>query len=74
MPPPLDLRLGDVVQLRKLHPCGGDTWRILRVGADIGVECLTCGHYVLVPRSRFESRIKRFVERGPAPDSDSDAL
>ncbi len=62
--PPLELHVGDVVELRKPHPCGGYTWRIERVGADIGVECRTCGRYVLIPRSRLERRIKRFVERG----------
>jgi hypothetical protein len=62
MKPPLELEVGDVVELRKAHPCGGKTWRILRIGADIGAECLTCQRYVLVPRRRFESRIKRFLE------------
>lgn len=66
MRPPLDLRVGDVVELRKPHPCGGYTWRVLRIGADIGAECLTCGRYVLLPRSRFEARLKRFLEHGPA--------
>ena len=60
---PLSLNIGDVVELRKGHPCGGNTWRILRVGVDIGMECLTCQRYVLVPRTRFEARVKRFVER-----------
>ncbi|MBN2392851.1 MAG: DUF951 domain-containing protein [Anaerolineae bacterium] len=60
---PLSLNVGDVVELRKGHPCGGNTWRILRVGVDIGMECMTCQRYVLVPRSRFEARVKRFVER-----------
>ncbi len=60
---PLPLSVGDVVELRKSHPCGGYTWRILRVGVDVGMECLTCRRYVLVPRSRFEARIKRVVER-----------
>ncbi len=64
--PPLALQIGDVVELRKAHPCGGVTWRVLRVGADIGIECLTCRRYVLVPRRRLESRIKRFVERADA--------
>ena len=64
---PLDLRVGDVVELRKPHPCGGTTWRVERVGADIGVECLTCERYLLMPRHRFERSIKRFLERG-APD------
>lgn len=61
--PPLAIHNGDVVELRKAHPCGGYTWRVLRVGADIGIECLTCQRYVLVPRRKLESRIKRFVER-----------
>jgi hypothetical protein len=59
----MDLQVGDVVELRKPHPCGGRHWRILRVGADIGAECLTCQRYVLVSRSRFESRIKQLQER-----------
>jgi hypothetical protein len=59
---PLELKVGDVVELRKAHPCGGKTWRILRIGADIGAECLTCQRYIMVPRRRFESRIKRFLE------------
>ena len=66
MRPPMELRIGDVVILRKPHPCGGDTWRIERVGADIGAVCLTCQRYVLVSRSHFEARIKSCVERGPA--------
>lgn len=61
---PVDFRDGDVVELRKAHPCGGYTWRVTRVGADIGIECLTCRRYVLVPRRKLESRVKRFVERG----------
>lgn len=65
---PLDLRIGDVVELRKPHPCGGRTWRIERVGADIGAECLTCGRYVMLPRPRFEKQIKRFITRGPTSE------
>ena len=60
----LELALGDVVQFRKAHPCGGDTWRIVRLGADIGLRCQTCERRVLLPRSRLERRLKRFVSRG----------
>ena len=74
MPAPLDLRVGDTVELRKPHPCGGRIWRIQRVGLDIGVECQTCGRYVLIPRRRFEGRIKRFVERGPVPEQDDQGI
>ena len=63
--PPLALYLDDVVVLRKVHPCGGDTWRVVRLGADIGARCTTCGRRVLIGRSDFERDIKRFVERGP---------
>ena len=63
--PPLPLYLDDVVVLRKVHPCGGDTWRVVRLGADIGVRCVTCGRRVLIGRSDLERDIKRFVERGP---------
>lgn len=66
---PLSLNVGDVVELRKSHPCGGYTWRILRVGVDVGMECLTCRRYVMVPRSRFEARVKRFVEQVPSTNS-----
>lgn len=62
---PMALYLDDVVTLRKPHPCGGDTWRIVRLGADIGLTCTTCSHRVLVPRAAVERDIKRFVERGP---------
>ena len=62
---PMALFLDDVVVLRKAHPCGGDSWRIVRLGADIGLRCTTCSHRVLVPRAAVERDIKRFVERGP---------
>ncbi len=65
--PPIALYLDDVVALRKQHPCGGDTWRIVRLGADIGLRCLTCQHRVLVRRSSVERDITRFVERPLAP-------
>ncbi len=61
MPAPMLLAVGDVVQMRKVHPCGGDTWRIVRVGADIGIRCLRCGRKVMLPRAEFERRVKRIV-------------
>lgn len=64
MPPPIPLYLNDVVQLRKPHACGGDTWRIVRLGADIGLRCETCGRRVMLPRAELERRIKRFIVRG----------
>ncbi len=61
--PPLDIRVGDIVQMRKPHPCGGDTWQIVRIGAEIGIRCLTCNRKVMLMRSDFERRVKRIVER-----------
>ena len=58
---PMDLQIGDVVRLRKKHPCGGYEWEIVRIGADIGLRCLTCKRRVLVPRSKIEKRIKTVV-------------
>lgn len=68
--PPLPLFLDDVVVLRKPHPCGGDSWRIVRLGADIGLRCRTCEHRVLMARAEVERDIKRFVERGPLAPGD----
>lgn len=67
----MEVRLGDVVRLRKPHPCGGYEWTVTRLGADIGIRCRTCGRRVLLPRSTFERRVKTFLERGPAvPESE----
>ncbi len=69
---PLQINVGDVVQMRKVHPCGGDTWRIVRIGADIGIRCLRCDRKVLLPRSDCERRIKRFVSRAGDAAVESD--
>lgn len=61
----VDFRLGDVVQLRKAHPCGGFVWSVVRLGADVGLVCSSCGRRVLLPRSTLERRMKQFVARGP---------
>jgi hypothetical protein len=66
--PILDLRLGDVLRLRKPHPCGGYEWRVVRLGADIGLECLTCKRRVLLERREVEKRTKAYVSRGPEGD------
>lgn len=62
MPEPMTLHVDDVVQMRKTHPCGGDTWRITRIGADIGIRCLTCSRKVMLPRTEFERRVKRIIQ------------
>ena len=59
--------MGDVVRLRKQHPCGSYEWRVTRLGADIGMRCLGCGRRVLLPRRKFEKSVKTFIERGEGP-------
>jgi hypothetical protein len=61
---PVELLLGDVVRLKRAHPCGGSEWLVDRLGADIGLRCRTCGRHVLVARRHLESRLAGFVERG----------
>ncbi|MBA2776264.1 MAG: DUF951 domain-containing protein [Chloroflexia bacterium] len=63
---PVPFYMDDVVQLRKPHPCGSLEWTVVRIGADIGLRCRTCGRRVLLPRRTLEKRLKKFVSRGPA--------
>ena len=60
---PLDLRVGDIVKLKKNHPCGGYHWEISRTGIDIGLRCLCCGRKVLVPRVKVERNIKLIIKK-----------
>ena len=70
--PPVEYRLGDVLRLRKPHPCGGYEWQIVRLGADLGLECLTCRRRVLLERREVEKRTKAFVSRGPTEPTPHD--
>jgi hypothetical protein len=62
--PVLELFLGDVVRLRRAHPCGGTEWLIDRLGADIGLRCQGCGRHVMLDRRQLETRLAGFVRRG----------
>jgi hypothetical protein len=64
-----DICLGDVVQMRKPHPCGSYEWKVVRLGADIGIRCCRCEHRVLLPRSRFARQVKALVRRGEGEPS-----
>jgi hypothetical protein len=63
-PSPVEFRLGDVVTLRRTHPCGGNEWLIDRLGADLGLRCRKCSRHVLLDRRTVERRMTQFVERG----------
>ena len=69
----MEIGLGDVVRLRKKHPCGSDEWQVVRVGADIRIKCLKCQRQVLLERGIFERRMKALVSKGqPAIEADTD--
>ena len=58
----MDIRLGDILTMKKSHPCGAKDWLVLRVGADFRLRCMGCGHEVMTPRFKAEKNI-RTVER-----------
>lgn len=58
-----EIQLDDVVRLRKPHPCGGYEWVVVRLGADIGLRCTTCGRRVLLPRRELAKRLRTIVSR-----------
>ncbi len=60
---PIDFAIGDVIRLRKPHPCGGFDWTVLRIGADIGLRCVKCGRRLMLERSDVERRFKTFIAR-----------
>ena len=66
-----DLQLNTVVKLRKPHPCGGYEWTVTRLGADIGLECSTCHHRVLLTRRELARRIKTVIF-APAPQNNTE--
>ena len=55
--------LNDVVQMKKPHPCGENRWKIIRMGMDIRIKCLGCGHSVLIPRKDFTKKLKKVLEK-----------
>ncbi|NLW16415.1 MAG: DUF951 domain-containing protein [Firmicutes bacterium] len=69
---PMKLYVGDVVMLKKPHPCGGHEWEILRTGIDFRIKCLTCGRSVMLPRTRLEKGIKRIIKQALVPEETSE--
>ena len=58
----MEIKVGDVLTLKKKHPCGSYTWRTLRIGADLKLKCTGCGHEIMSPRSKIEKSIKSVKE------------
>ena len=62
-----EVKLGDVVQMRKTHPCGSDRWTVIRVGADIKIRCQGCGRIVMMDRADFTKRVKKMIGDSQEP-------
>ena len=62
----LDVRIGDVLRMKKPHPCGGHLWEVTRLGADIGLLCQQCRRHVMLPRPYLERRAREVLPRKPA--------
>lgn len=57
-----DFDLGYIVKMKKQHPCGSNEWEIIRMGADIKIRCVKCGRIVMIPRSKFEKKLKKVLK------------
>ncbi|MCL2565715.1 MAG: DUF951 domain-containing protein [Defluviitaleaceae bacterium] len=55
--------IGDIVQMKKNHPCGGKEWEVLRIGMDFRIKCMTCGHLVMLSRVKFEKSVKKIISQ-----------
>lgn len=64
----MDVRLGDVLLMKKPHPCGEKRWLVLRTGMDFRLRCMGCGHEVMLPRSRAEKNIREILRQGDQKD------
>ena len=59
--------VGDIVRMRKVHPCGGTDWEILRVGMDFRIKCIKCNRVIMLPRPKFEKAVKNIVKTSLPP-------
>lgn len=60
----MDVQVGDVLLMKKAHPCGSKEWNVLRVGMDFKMTCAGCGHAVMLPRSKAEKNIRKILRDG----------
>ena len=68
---PMDVRVGDILHMKKPHPCGASAWKVLRSGMDFRLKCLGCGRELLLPRAKAEKGVRR-IERPEAPAAPED--
>ena len=65
----MDIQVGDVLQMKKAHPCGGKEWLVLRVGMDFRLRCLTCGRERMILRGKAEKSVKKILPRTDGEES-----
>ena len=65
----VDIQVGDVLQMKKTHPCGGREWLVLRVGLDFRLRCLTCGREMMILRGKAEKSVKKILPRADGEES-----
>jgi len=61
---PMDVQVGDILTMKKPHPCGSKQWKVLRTGMDFRLSCVGCGHEVMLPRSKVEKNIRSIEREG----------
>lgn len=61
----VELRIDDVIRLAKAHPCGSNEWLVTKLGMDIGLSCLGCGHSIRIMRTKLNDSFREFIKRGP---------
>lgn len=57
----MDIQVGDILEMKKKHPCGTERWQVLRIGMDFKMRCLGCGHEVMLPRGKAEKNVKKII-------------
>ncbi|MBQ6275057.1 MAG: DUF951 domain-containing protein [Oscillospiraceae bacterium] len=62
----MDIQIGDVLTMKKPHPCGSKDWQVLRIGADFKLRCCGCGHEVMGPRAKFEKNVRQVKRQSAA--------
>jgi len=60
--------IGDIVEMKKVHPCGSKQWEVTRTGADFKIKCLGCQHLVMLPRPKFEKSVKKIIKSNSAAE------
>lgn len=59
----MDIQVGDILKMKKQHPCGSAEWEVLRIGADFRLKCVGCGHQIMIPRVKAEKNVRGLVRK-----------